>query len=156
VGTPADGTIGAWYVLTTRTDRDWLGDFRPGSLLILDEAHHAAPASGSRYAIDSRITRAIPDLAPCFEHRLFLSTTPYSGHSNSFSALLEILDPQRFCRGVPVKGKKLLEDVMVRRLKEDIRAIQCGFPILTQRRRSHCIAVLSSCRTRRCVMHLHQ
>jgi hypothetical protein len=26
----------------TATLRDWLGDFRPGSLLILDEAHHAA------------------------------------------------------------------------------------------------------------------
>ncbi len=108
--------------------RDWLGGFRPGSLLILDEAHHAAPASGSRYAIDSKITRAIRDLAPRFEHRLFLSATPHNGHSNSFSALLEILDPQRFCRGVPVKGKKLLDDVMVRRLKEDIRAVQGGFP----------------------------
>jgi SNF2 family DNA or RNA helicase len=72
--------------------RDWLGDFRAGSLLILDEAHHAAPASGSRYAIDSKITRAIRDLAPRFEHRLFLSATPHNGHSNSFSALLEILD----------------------------------------------------------------
>jgi hypothetical protein len=91
--------------------RDWLGDLRPGSLLILDEAHHAAPSTGSRYAIDSKITRAIRDLAPRFEHRLFLSATPHNGHSNSFSALLEILDPQRFCRGVPVKGKKLLEDV---------------------------------------------
>jgi superfamily II DNA or RNA helicase len=108
--------------------RDWLGDFRPGSLLILDEAHHAAPASGSRYAIDSKITRAIRDLAPRFEHRLFLSATPHNGHSNSFSALLEILDPQRFCRGVPVKGKKLLDDVMVRRLKDDIREVQGGFP----------------------------
>jgi superfamily II DNA or RNA helicase len=108
--------------------RDWLGNFRPGSLLILDEAHHAAPASGSRYAIDSKITRAVRDLAPRFEHRLFLSATPHNGHSNSFSALLEILDPQRFCRGVPVKSKKLLEDVMVRRLKEDIRAVQGGFP----------------------------
>jgi SNF2 family DNA or RNA helicase len=108
--------------------RDWLGDFRPGSLLILDEAHHAAPASGSRYAIDSKITRAVRDLAPRFEHRLFLSATPHNGHSNSFSALLEILDPHRFCRGVPVKGKKLLEDVMVRRLKEDIREVQGGFP----------------------------
>jgi hypothetical protein len=28
--------------------------------------------------------------------------------------LLEILDPQRFCRGIPVKGKKLLDDVIVR------------------------------------------
>jgi SNF2 family DNA or RNA helicase len=108
--------------------RAWLSDFRPGSLLILDEAHHAAPSSGSRYAIDSNITRAIRDLAPRFEHRLFLTATPHNGHSNSFSALLEILDPQRFCRGVPVKSKKLLEDVMVRRLKEDIREVQGGFP----------------------------
>jgi superfamily II DNA or RNA helicase len=27
-----------------------LRDFRPGSLLILDEAHHAAPASGRKIA----------------------------------------------------------------------------------------------------------
>jgi superfamily II DNA or RNA helicase/DNA-binding transcriptional regulator YiaG len=106
---------------------DWLGTFRAGSLLILDEAHHAAPASGQRYAIDSQITRAVRDLAQRFEHRLFLSATPHNGHSNSFSALLEILDPQRFCRGVKV-GKKMLDDVMVRRLKEDLREIVGGFP----------------------------
>src|SRR6266481_5755670 len=110
--------------------RDWLGDFRPGSLLILDEAHHAAPASGSRYAIDSKITRAIRDLAPRFEHRLFLSATPHNGHSNSFSALLEILDPQRFCRGVPVAPKHR-DEVIVRRVKEDLRIIQGGFPTRT-------------------------
>ncbi len=104
----------------TATLRDWLGTFRPGSLLILDEAHHAAPSSGARYAIDSKITRAIRDLAGRFEHRLFLSATPHNGHSNSFSAVLEILDPQRFCRGVPVRTKQLA-DVMVRRLKEDLR-----------------------------------
>jgi superfamily II DNA or RNA helicase len=110
----------------TATLRDWLGDFRPGSLLILDEAHHAAPSSGAKYAIDSKITRAIRDLAGRFEHRLFLSATPHNGHSNSFSALLEILDPQRFCRGVPVRGKKILDAVMVRRLKEDLRAVAGG------------------------------
>jgi superfamily II DNA or RNA helicase len=108
--------------------RDWLGEFRSGSLLILDEAHHAAPSSGQKYAIDSKITRAVRDLAPRFEHRLFLSATPHNGHSNSFSALLEIMDPQRFCRGVPV-DRKLLSDVMVRRLKDDIREIEGGFPI---------------------------
>src|ERR1700690_1092188 len=32
--------------------RDWLGTFRAGTLFILDEAHHAAPASGQKYAID--------------------------------------------------------------------------------------------------------
>jgi superfamily II DNA/RNA helicase len=106
---------------------DWLGAFKPGTLLILDEAHHAAPSSGQRYAIDSHITRAIRDLAPRFEHRLFLSATPHNGHSNSFSALLEILDGQRFVRGVkPVKRN--LDEVMVRRLKEDLREVLGGFP----------------------------
>ena len=57
--------------------RNWLGDFRPGTLLILDEAHHAAQSSGQRYAIDSQITRAIHGLSPRFEHRLFLSATPH-------------------------------------------------------------------------------
>ena len=94
----------------------------PGSMLILDEAHNAAPASSSKYAIDSKLTKVVRDLAPSFEHRLFLSATPHNGHSNSFSALLEILDPQRFCRGVPVRGARQLDEVMVRRLKEDLRA----------------------------------
>ena len=99
----------------------------PGSLLILDEAHHAAPASSSKYAIDSQFTRAVRSLAERFEHRLFLSATPHNGLSNSFSALLEILDPQRFVRGTPVEPK-LRDEVMVRRLKADLREVSGGFP----------------------------
>jgi superfamily II DNA or RNA helicase len=108
--------------------RAWLGQLKAGSLLILDEAHHAAPSSGGRYGIETKFTRAVRDLGARFEHRLFLSATPHNGHSNSFSTLLELLDPTRFTRGVKVRGKKGLEDVMVRRLKEDIREIQGGFP----------------------------
>ena len=67
------------------------------------------------------------ELAPRFEHRLFLSATPHNGHSNSFSALLELLDPQRFCRGVKT-SKKMLNEVMVRRLKDDLRKVSGGFP----------------------------
>ncbi len=100
-----------------------LGDRADKSLLILDEAHTAAPASARKYAVDSRVTRVIRDLAPRFTNRLFLSATPHNGHSNSFSALLEILDPQRFTRGVPVENAKQLETVMVRRLKSDLRAL---------------------------------
>lgn len=106
---------------------DVLGDFRPGSLLILDEAHHAAPASGRKYAIDSQITKAIRELAPRFEHRLFLTATPHNGHPNSFAALMEILDPQRFIRGQEVEPAQL-EPVMVRRLKEDLRRLGQTFP----------------------------
>jgi superfamily II DNA or RNA helicase len=107
--------------------REWLGTMSTGSLLILDEAHHAAPSSGGRYGIETRFTRAIRDLAGRFEHRLFLSATPHNGHSNSFSTLLELLDPYRFTRGVKA-DKKGLDVVMVRRLKEDIREVQGGFP----------------------------
>ena len=112
-------------LLDERTERE---DGRAGlrarkSLLILDEAHAAAPSSGGRYAVDSQTTRVIRDIAPRFENRLFLSATPHNGHSNSFSALLEILDPQRFARGVPVGSPEELRPVMVRRLKRDLRAL---------------------------------
>jgi hypothetical protein len=107
--------------------RDLLSGFRARALLILDEAHHAAPASGSKFAIDSQFTRAARDVAGRFEHRLFLTATPHNGHSNSFSALLEMLDPQRFTRGVEVRPKDL-EPVMVRRLKEDLRRAGEAFP----------------------------
>jgi superfamily II DNA or RNA helicase len=102
--------------------RGLLGVFRPRALLILDESHHAAPASGARYAIDSQFTKAVRDLADRFEHRLFLTATPHNGHSNSFSALLEMLDRQRFTRGVPIRPRDL-EPVVVRRLKSDLRRI---------------------------------
>ena len=102
--------------------KDALGPFRPRALLILDEAHHAAPASGQAYAVDSQFTKAVRALAERFEHRLFLSATPHNGHSNSFAALLEILDPQRFTRGFPVEPDDL-EPIMVRQLKSDLRRL---------------------------------
>ena len=37
---------------------DALRDFRSGSLLILDEGHHAAPASGQKSAIDRRLSNS--------------------------------------------------------------------------------------------------
>jgi superfamily II DNA or RNA helicase len=107
--------------------RDVLEDFRARSLLILDEAHHAAPAGGGRYAVESQFTRSVRDLSDRFEHRLFLSATPHNGHANSFATLLELLDPQRFTRGVPVRPADL-EPVMVRRLKSDLRALGERFP----------------------------
>ena len=107
--------------------RELLGSFRARSLLILDEAHHAAPASGLAYAVESQLTRGVRDLAARFEHRLFLSATPHNGHPNSFATLLEILDPQRFTRGIDVDPSDL-EPVMVRRLKEDLRRLGEAFP----------------------------
>lgn len=107
--------------------REVLGSFQARSLLILDEAHHCAPAGGGRYAIESQFTKAVRDIADRFEHRLFLSATPHNGHPNSFATLLEILDPQRFTRGMDVREDELAP-VMVRRLKADLRALGEAFP----------------------------
>ncbi|GAA3755210.1 DISARM system SNF2-like helicase DrmD [Salinactinospora qingdaonensis] len=89
-------------------------------LLILDEAHHVAPAAPKQaYAVDSQQTKLIRRLAPHFEHRLFLSATPHNGYPESFTALLEIIDDQRFARGVAPDPAAQRETV-VRRLKSDI------------------------------------
>jgi len=48
--------------------------------------------------------------------------------TRSTGALLEILDPQRFVRGTPVEAK-LRDEVMVRRLKADLREVSGGFPV---------------------------
>ncbi len=106
---------------------DLLKSDRAGSLLVLDEAHHAAPSSGGRIAVDSAFTRTLRDLAPRFEHRVFLSATPHNGHSNSFSALMDLLDPTRFVRGIPVEPA-LRKEVMVRRLKSELRTAGVEFP----------------------------
>ena len=107
--------------------RDLLGEFRGRSMFILDEAHHAAPSAGAAWATESQMTRAVRDIAGRFEHRLFLSATPHNGHSNAFATLLEILDPQRFHRGIAVEPEDL-RPVMVRRLKEDLRQLGQPFP----------------------------
>ena len=107
--------------------RELLREDPAGSMLVLDEAHHAAPASGGRTAHDSAFTRTLRDLAPLFEHRIFLSATPHNGHSNSFSALMEILDPSRFLRGLPI-DPAVRKTVMVRRLKSELRRVGVEFP----------------------------
>lgn len=104
--------------------RGALGGRRSKSMLVLDEAHTVAPSSNQRrYAVDSQLTKLARAIAPAFENRLFLSATPHNGHSNSFSALLELLDPTRFTRGVPVEGRAELDAVMIRRLKRDLKGI---------------------------------
>lgn len=93
---------------------------RTFDLLILDEAHHVAPATPQQvYAVDSQQTKLIRRIAPHFTHRLFLSATPHNGYQASFTALLEILDDQRFARGVEPKQAAVRQTV-VRRLKRDI------------------------------------
>lgn len=94
-------------------------------VLVVDEAHHVAPASptavggGRGYAVDSKRTSAVRDLSRLCEHRLFLSATPHNGHTESFTALLEMIDDRRFSRGAAV-DQQALDEVTIRRLKRDL------------------------------------
>ena len=69
--------------------------------------------------MDSQRTRALRRLADKCEHRLFLSATPHNGYTESFTALLEMIDSRRFARGASIDEGALAE-VTVRRLKSQI------------------------------------
>lgn len=102
-------------------------------LLVVDEVHTCAPSGTGRYAVDSQRTRAIRALAPHCEHRLFLSATPHNGYLESFTALLEMLDDQRFARGVRPSEEQLAR-IMVRRLKRELPPRWDGTPRFPERR----------------------
>ena len=93
---------------------------RAYDLLIVDEAHNVAPSGRGKYATDSMRTLAIRSLTPHFEHKLFLSATPHNGYRESFAALLELLDSQRFARAV-TPDRAQLDAVMVRRMKSELK-----------------------------------
>lgn len=101
-------------------------------LMIVDEAHNVAPSGSGKYAIDSQRTAAIRLLEPHFEHKLFLTATPHNGYPESFTALLELLDGQRFARGVPPDPKQL-QTVMIRRLKQELPPDDFGKPRFPER-----------------------
>lgn len=93
---------------------------RAYDLLIVDEAHNIAPSGRGKYATDSMRTLAIRSLTPHFEHKLFLSATPHNGYRESFAALLELLDSQRFARAI-TPDRSQLDAVMVRRMKSELK-----------------------------------
>ena len=88
-------------------------------LLILDEAHNVSPSGKGKYVRDSDRTQMLRHIIGHIEHRLFLTATPHNGYTESFTALLELLDPLRFSRG-PEVNREQLRQVMVRRMKDDI------------------------------------
>ena len=93
---------------------------RAYDLLIVDEAHNVAPSGRGKYATDSMRTVAIRQMVHHFEHKLFLSATPHNGYRESFAALLELLDSQRFARAL-TPDRTQLDAVMVRRMKSELK-----------------------------------
>ena len=94
----------------------------PWDLLIVDEAHNLLP---SPFGEDNQLVKALREITPLFEHKLFLTATPHNGHTRSFSGLLEILDPVRFTQTSEFKDseKERVQQVLVRRLKSEINEL---------------------------------
>lgn len=95
------------------------GEMKSWDLLILDEAHNCSPSGRKRYIRDSKRTKMLRAVSPHFRYRLFLTATPHNGYTESFTALLEMLDPLRFHRDRNVDQQEV-NKVMVRRLKEHV------------------------------------
>lgn len=109
---------------------------RAYDLLIVDEAHNVAPSGRGKYATDSMRTQAIRSVAAHFEHKLFLSATPHNGYRESFAALLELLDSQRFARAV-TPDRNQLDAVMVRRMKDELKLRWDGSRRFAERKVRH-------------------
>ena len=94
----------------------------PWDLLIVDEAHNLMPAN---FGEESDLTDMLRAITPYFEHKLFLTATPHNGYTRSFSGLLELLDPVRFTQTNEFSDdeRRRVEDVVVRRLKSEISAL---------------------------------
>ena len=102
-------------------------------LLIVDEAHNVAPSGRGVYAIESQRTQAIRGIIQHFEHRIFLTATPHNGYPESFRSLLELVDNQRFSRGIE-PDEKQLRAIMVRRLKRELPPKWDGTPRFPNRK----------------------
>lgn len=91
----------------------------PWDLLIVDEAHNCMPAPAGDA---SALSRMLTHISPLFEHKLFLSATPHNGYTQSFTGLLEQLDPVRFTRKneLTAQERRRAEEIVVRRLKSEI------------------------------------
>ena len=97
--------------------------------LVVDEAHNVSPRN---FTERSERSLTIQDIAPHFEHRLFLTATPHNGFTAQFTGLLELLDPVRFRQTSELsdRDRDHLGTVIVRRLKSELnaRAEQRGDP----------------------------
>lgn len=91
--------------------------------MILDEAHNAMPQPTAEYYKDSERSKAVRQLSRLFKHKVFLTATPHNGKTESFIAMMDMLDPEHFNRGqkrLDSVSQKRLETIMIRRMKSDI------------------------------------
>lgn len=94
-------------------------------LVIIDEAHHCAPADNQRRTLAQVLAKLSDGL-------LLLTATPHDGHDPHFAALIGLLDPSLVDASGTLIGTNYRRHV-VRRLKAHIRDPETGASIFRQR-----------------------
>jgi superfamily II DNA or RNA helicase len=94
----------------------------PWDLAIFDEAHRlSATWNGARHDPTQR-RRFAAAVAATARDLLLMSATPHNGSEENFQAFLQLLDPDRFeGRYRPGVHAPRIDDLLLRRLKEDLR-----------------------------------
>ena len=94
----------------------------PWDLLIVDEAHNLLP---SPFGEDNQLVKALREITPLFEHKLFSDSHPAQRPHAELFRLLEVLDPVRFTQTSEFtdKEKERVQQVLVSRLKSEINAL---------------------------------
>ncbi len=78
-------------------------------MLVVDDTHNVAPLVG-KCVVESLRTRLVRLLAPHFQHKLFLTAMPHDGYTESFTALLALLDEQLFSQRPPAQRQTRARD----------------------------------------------
>jgi len=89
------------------------------NLLIVDEAHHFSPTA---FDTENSRIKMLKKVSKWFEHRLFLTATPHNGRIESYTGLLELLDPVKFRTSLYINDQMRLhiQNVVIRRLKSEL------------------------------------
>ncbi|MFA4906920.1 MAG: DISARM system SNF2-like helicase DrmD [archaeon] len=90
----------------------------PWDMLIVDEAHNISAQYAGR---DTERLRMVRQINPHFEHRVFLTATPHNGYTQSFTGMLELLNPLIFEQKPKIEPKdsQFINEYVIRRLKSD-------------------------------------
>ena len=93
----------------------------PWQVLVVDEAHNLSP---KHFRDESERCKMLRQISRFFDHKLFLTATPHNGYTESFTGLLELMDPVRFQQKCQLDESDYaqIHGCMIRRLKSELDA----------------------------------
>ena len=123
-----DCVIGSMDRLKNESHLELLLQAEPWDLVIFDEAHRLTRRQyGMKYSSSQRFDLA-RELRPRTESILLLTATPHQGQQDSFTALLELIHPERKEELLTLSiNPEILQDMVFRNRKADVTDLEGNF-----------------------------